>query len=87
MIKLISVSYTCSSCNQPFDSAVQPADLGNNSIVCDKCVMKHYFQVIFDDYPAPDNIIYTYTNGVETKLLNGFIRLICPTKSAILNNI
>lgn len=86
MIQLISVTYTCSTCNKPFDSACHPAE-PNGSIICSKCEMKYYFDVTFDEYPDPNWITYTYTNGNETKIVDGFVRLICPTKSAILNNI
>jgi len=86
MIQLISVTYKCSTCNKLFDSACHPAE-PSGQVICSQCEMKYYFDVMFDEYPNPNNIIYVYVNGNETKLIDGFIRLICPTKSAILNNI
>jgi len=85
MIQLISVTYICSICNKPFESAHHPAE-PNGSIICSKCEMKYYFDTVMVPF-YDDCILYTYTNGNETKIIDGFVRLICPTKSAILNNI
>lgn len=82
MIQLISVTYTCSSCNKQFESTSQP----NPMCICIQCETKYHFDTVMEPF-YQECITYTYTNGIETKTMNGFIRLICPTKSAILNNI
>lgn len=88
-MEITSIEYKCTSCGKLFSLPLKqaPAAFNLNDCICNTCVMKYYFDITFDEYPNPDNITYTYINGTETKTLNGFIRSVCPSKSAILNNI